>query len=151
MNFSRNSKFDEIWPQLGNYVDRRIHPDTDDVLNYAAKIRIAQVRIFYGVPKTTLAKMIGTSYRQYLRYEEGGSVLPVYVLSSLAYFYNLSIDFLAGLKDEPQRLYQGDPVNVNGYVLTDCWQTAEPQAASEVRHFAPSVPFPCFFEPYLKG
>ncbi len=135
MFFEKNAKFEKIWPLLPEYVHREIIPDTDALLNTAAKVRIAQVRIFYGVPKTTLAKMLGTSYRQYLRYESGDSVLPVAVISSLAIFYNLSADFLCGLCDVPSTLYTGEPMEVNGYRLTECWCTAEAQLAASVSPF----------------
>lgn len=135
MIFEKNAKFDEIWPLLPEYVHRGLIPDNDAILNTAAKVRIAQVRVFYGVPKTTLAKMLGTSYRQYLRYEGGDSVLPVSVISSLAIFYNLSADFLCGLCDTPSTIYKGEPMEVNGYRLTEYWCTAEPQLAASVSAF----------------
>lgn len=124
MIFDKTAKFDDVWPLLPKYVHRGIIPDSDEHLNMAAKIRISQVREFYSVPKTTIAKMLGTSYRQYLRYESGGSVLPIAVISSLAYFYNLSADFLCGISDTPRKLYESDPIEVNGYRLTNCWCSA---------------------------
>lgn len=144
MIFEKNAKFDEIWPLLPEYVHRGLIPDNDAILNTAAKVRIAQVRVFYGVPKTTLAKMLGTSYRQYLRYEGGDSVLPVSVISSLAIFYNLSADFLCGLCDTPSTIYKGEPMEVNGYRLTECWCTAEPQLAASVSAFGEKSLFSAF-------
>ncbi len=135
MFFDKNAKFDEVLPLLPEYIHRKIIPDTGDILNHAAKVRIAQVRRFFGVPKTTLAKMLGTSYRQYLRYEDGLSALPVTVISFLAYFYNLSADFLCGLKDTPEKLYKGDPIDVNGFVLTSCWCVADNEAEPQISPF----------------
>ena len=144
MIFEKSTKFDKVWPLLSEYVHRRIIPDTDALLNTAAKVRIAQVRVFYGLPKTTLAKMLGTSYRQYLRYESGDSVLPVSVISSLSMFYNLSTDFLCGLSDTPVTLYKGEPIAVNGYRLTECWCTAEPQLAASISAFGEKTMLPAF-------
>lgn len=90
--------------------------DTD--LTQGAKIRISQIREFYNVPKTSLARMLGTSYRQYIRFEQGRSVVPSWVLSALALFYNLSLDFVSGLSDEPRPLYDGNYKNVNGECLS---------------------------------
>lgn len=125
MNFDKSTKIEDTFTELSNSVHKKLIADSNELLNMGAKVRISQIRHFYGVPKTTLAKMIGTSYRQYLRYESGNSALPVYVISSLAYFYNLSADFLCGLSDKPSKLYNGEPKEVNGYLLKDFWGTAK--------------------------
>lgn len=89
-------------------------------LNNGAKIRIKEIRRFYGVSRTTCANLLGTSYRQYLRYEEGSSALPAWVIEALAMFFNLSLDFFSGISDDPKALYQGEYMGVNGYFLPEC-------------------------------
>lgn len=110
----------ELRTELAKSVSKGLRVDSlQHDLTEAAKIRISEIRRFYQVPKTSLADMLGTSYRQYLRFEEGMSVLPSWVLETLAMFYNLSVDFMSGLTDEPQTLYDGEYININGSTLPD--------------------------------
>lgn len=82
-----------------------------------AKCRISEIREFFKVSKTDVAKMLGTTYRQYVRFEDGDSVLPSWVLSSIAFYFNLSLDFVSGASDEARALYEGEYKNVNGHIL----------------------------------
>ena len=97
----------ELKEKLANAVSRGLAIGSDEQLTMGAKIRIGEIRRFYGVSKTCLAEVLGTSYRQYLRFEEGKSVLPSWVLEGIALFFNLSVDFVCGLSDEPRILYEG--------------------------------------------
>lgn len=110
----------ELKTELAKSVSKGLRVDMlQHDLTEGAKIRISQIREFYKVSKTNLADMLGTSYRQYLRFEEGESTLPSWVLESLSLFYNLSVDFVSGLSDEPEVLYEGDYKNINGSTLPD--------------------------------
>lgn len=104
---------------IRNYISKDLRIDIlDRDLTQGTKIRISQIREYYDVPKTSLARMLGTSYRQYIRFEQGSSVVPSWVLSSLSLFYNLSLDFVSGLSDEPRPLYDGGYKNINGECLS---------------------------------
>ena len=119
-NFPNVQESIKLKTELAKSVSKGLRIDTlQNDLTEGAKIRIAQIREFYKVSKTDLADVLGTSYRQYLRFEEGSSVLPSWVLEALSLFYNLSVDFVSGLSDDPQVLYQGAYRNINGSTLPD--------------------------------
>lgn len=114
-NVSNNAKLKE---GLENAVSKKLKvDDLKDDLTYGAKYRIAEVREFFKVSKTDVAKMLGTTYKQYLRFECDKSVLPSWVLSAVAFYFNLSLDFLSGASDEACTLYDGEYKNVNGHFL----------------------------------
>ena len=125
MNFDKSTRQEDTLQELAQAVRHyRRDPDVEYFLNVWAKERMEDIRRFYGVPKTVLAKMLGTTYRQYIRFEGDSSKVPVQVVSSLALFYNLSLDFMCGLDNKPRKLYEGEPLNVNGAKLSDVWGTA---------------------------
>ena len=51
-----------------------------------------------------IAKLLNTTVQQYSRYERGERDLPMYHFITLANYYNISLDYLAGLTDEPRKL-----------------------------------------------
>lgn len=125
MNFEKTTLHEATLDELAHSV--RIYPkfpDDDYFLNLWVKMRMQDIRQFYRVPKTDLAHALDTTYRQYIRFEGDRSKVPVQVVSSLALFYNLSLDFICGLSNTPSKLYEGEPVNVNGVILTSSWGTA---------------------------
>lgn len=91
----------------------------EDDQTAAVKIRMAEIREFYGVPKTAFVHMLGTTYRQYIRFEQGKSAVPCWVIAALSFYYNLSGDFILELTDEPFPLYDGDYQSLNGQCLGD--------------------------------
>ena len=98
----------ELKEKLYNSVSHGLIINSDEQLTMGAKIRISEIRRFYGVSRSCLAEAIGTTYRQYIRFEEGRSTLPSWVLEVIALFFNLSVDFVCGISDEPRILYEGD-------------------------------------------
>lgn len=48
--------------------------------------------------------MLDTSQQQYARWESGAWQMPIEHYKTLARFYNVSIDYLAGLVDTPRKL-----------------------------------------------
>ena len=51
-----------------------------------------------------IAKVIGTSQSYYAQYENGKRAIPFDRMVTLAKYYNISLDYLAGLTDTPRRL-----------------------------------------------
>lgn len=51
-----------------------------------------------------IAKIIGTSQSYYAQYENGKRAIPFERVIVLARFYNVSLDYLAGLTDTPRKL-----------------------------------------------
>lgn len=51
-----------------------------------------------------IARIIGTSQSYYAQYENGKRPIPLERMIALAKYYNVSLDYLAGLIDTPKRL-----------------------------------------------
>ena len=54
--------------------------------------------------QTDIAEVLGMKYQQYARYESGEREIPLHHFITLARFYNVSLDYLAGLIDTPRKL-----------------------------------------------
>lgn len=52
-----------------------------------------------------IAEILNTAQEQYHKYESGKQELPMHHFVTLAKYYNVSLDYLAGLIDEPRKLY----------------------------------------------
>ncbi len=53
-----------------------------------------------------IADLLGISQQHYSMYERGDRELPMHHFITLAKYYNVSLDYLAGLTDKPKKLYQ---------------------------------------------
>jgi transcriptional regulator with XRE-family HTH domain len=51
--------------------------------------------------QTKIAKMLGMSQTGYSKYETGENDIPTQIIIRLALFYQVSIDYLLGLTDQP--------------------------------------------------
>ena len=51
-----------------------------------------------------IAKLIGTSQSYYAQYENGKRAIPFERVVILAKYYNVSLDYIAGLIDTPRKL-----------------------------------------------
>ncbi len=51
-----------------------------------------------------IANVIGTSQSYYAQYENGKRAIPFERMIVLAKYYNVSLDYIAGLIDTPRRL-----------------------------------------------
>lgn len=51
-----------------------------------------------------IAKIIGTSQSYYAQYENGKRSIPFERMITLAKYYNVSLDYMAGLIDTPRKL-----------------------------------------------
>ena len=66
--------------------------------------RLRDVREDADKNQSEIADLLGTTQQQYSRYEKGERQMPIEHYKTLAEFYNVSIDYLAGLIDTPRKL-----------------------------------------------
>ena len=65
--------------------------------------RIRELRIDHDLTQRQLAAMLNMPQPQYFRYEQGYRDIPTDILIRLAEIYDVSIDYLLGLTNNPQR------------------------------------------------
>lgn len=70
--------------------------------------RIKDLRIDRDIKQAEIAEQIGLYTTTYQRYERGERETPLEVAVELAKFYNVSLDYLAGLTDVPTTI-DGQP------------------------------------------
>lgn len=63
--------------------------------------RLRELRESAGKSQTEVATALGTVLRQYWRYERGERDLPLRLAITLADYYGVSLDYLAGRSDSP--------------------------------------------------
>lgn len=51
-----------------------------------------------------VAEILGITQQQYSRYERGLREIPFHHVITLAQYYNISLDYLAGLIDVPRKI-----------------------------------------------
>lgn len=61
--------------------------------------RLKELRISNNFTQDYIAEKLGTSVRQYRRYENGETILNVLPLIELSKIYNVSTDYILGLKE----------------------------------------------------
>ncbi len=66
--------------------------------------RIRDLRIDHDKSQAEIAKVIGTSQSYYAQYESGKRSIPFERVILLARYYNVSIDYLAGIIDTPKKI-----------------------------------------------
>ena len=67
--------------------------------------RIKDLREDSDKSQLYIANLLGVSQQHYSMYERGERELPMHHFKTLAKFYNVSLDYLAGLVDTPKKLY----------------------------------------------
>lgn len=65
--------------------------------------RLRELRVRAGINQMDLAEELGMQQNQYSRYERGERELPMHLFVKLADFYNVSLDYMAGLSDHRER------------------------------------------------
>ena len=65
--------------------------------------RLRELRVRAGINQMDLAEELGMQQNQYSRYERGERELPMHLFVKLAVFYNVSLDYMAGLSDRRER------------------------------------------------
>ena len=68
--------------------------------------RLKDLREDADKTQTQIGKMLGVKYQQYARWERGEIELPMHHFITLAKYYNVSLDYLAGLITTPEKLYR---------------------------------------------
>lgn len=67
--------------------------------------RLRDLREDHDLKQSEIAELLKTTQQQYARYETGKRDLPMYHFITLAKYYNVSLDYLAGLIDTPRKLW----------------------------------------------
>ena len=67
--------------------------------------RLRDLREDADKSQAEIARVIGTSQSYYAQYENGKRTIPFDRMVALARYYNVSLDYIAGLTDTPRKLY----------------------------------------------
>ena len=67
--------------------------------------RLKDLREDHDQKQEDIASVLGITRQQYQLYESGKREMPMHLLLILAKYYNVSLDYLAGLVDTPKKLY----------------------------------------------
>ena len=67
--------------------------------------RLKDIREDNDKSQAQIADLLGMQQTQYSRYERGERDLPMRHFVTLARYYNVSLDYLAGLIDTPKKLH----------------------------------------------
>ena len=68
--------------------------------------RLRDMREDRDLSQADVAKLLATTQEQISKYETGRQMMGVDKYMKRARFYNVSLDFLTGLIDEPRKLYK---------------------------------------------
>lgn len=66
--------------------------------------RLKSLREDGDFTQSDIAKVLGTTYQYYSTYESGKREMPFSRAIKLAKFYNVSLDYLAGITDTPEKI-----------------------------------------------
>ena len=72
-------------------------------MEYAKRLR--DLREDRDLTQSDVARVLNTTYQYYSNYEAGKRELPFSRAIKLAKFYGVSLDYLAGLTDNPKNNY----------------------------------------------
>jgi len=67
--------------------------------------RLRDLREDHDKKQEDIASVLEITRQQYQLYESGKREMPMHLFAVLAKYYNVSLDYLAGLTDTPRRLY----------------------------------------------
>ena len=67
--------------------------------------RLRDLREDHDKKQEDIAQILSISRQQYQLYESGKRELPMHLFILLARYYNVSLDYLAGLQDTPKKLF----------------------------------------------
>ena len=72
-------------------------------MEYAQRLR--DIREDNDLTQSDIANVLKTTYQYYSTYENGKREMPFSRAIELAKYYNVSLDYLAGLIDTPRKLH----------------------------------------------
>ena len=81
--------------------------------------RIKALREENNLSQTLLAQVIKGTQKEYWRMESQDYKPNIIRLAALAYFYNVSLDYIAGISDERTPISKDDVFSVNGICIED--------------------------------
>ena len=64
--------------------------------------RIRDLREDKDITQTEISKILNCSQQVYSNYELGQRDIPTYILIELSKFYNVSVDYILGITDNPK-------------------------------------------------
>ena len=67
--------------------------------------RLRDLREDFDKKQEDIARVLNISRQQYQLYESGNREMPMHHFITLARYYNVSLDYLAGLSHTPKKLY----------------------------------------------
>lgn len=67
--------------------------------------RLRDLREDKDMTQEQVAKILGTVREQYNKYELGKQEIPFHHVITLAKFYNVSLDYIAGISQTPKELF----------------------------------------------
>lgn len=70
--------------------------------------RLKDLREDHDKIQEDIANLLNISQNQYSRYERGAREMPIHLFIILAKYYNVSLDYLAGLINRPKKLFNDD-------------------------------------------
>ncbi len=65
--------------------------------------RLKDLREDLDKTQSEIAEHLGMKYQQYARYESGEREIPLHHFIALAKYYEVSLDYLAGLTNTPKK------------------------------------------------
>ena len=71
-------------------------------MNYYQRIR--DLREDNDLKQENIANVLGIKREQYSRYELGKNMMPIDKYIKLALFYNVSLDYITGIIDDPKQI-----------------------------------------------
>ncbi len=66
--------------------------------------RLKDLREDKDLNQEAIAQLLNTSQKQYSRWERGEREMPFHNIIKLAKFYNISLDYIAGITNEYKKL-----------------------------------------------
>lgn len=67
--------------------------------------RLRDLREDFDKTQAEIATILGITSQQYQLYESGKREIPLHHFIALAKYYNVSLDYIAGLLPTPRKLY----------------------------------------------
>ena len=101
-----NSKSDEI--KTSNFQVMYDKIQNKEVLHVAYYQRIRDLREDSDKTQSDLAEYLGTTAQHYSKYENGNAEIPFERAIALAKYYNVSLDYIAGLTNNKRGLASSD-------------------------------------------